>query len=184
MKTTTEPTALCATLGVTASVTPPRFTIDDNGWEHFLFSFTLLRNGKPIYSGTYRKGSGHVSLKEPSRAGGFGLTPYEENIFYARQKRPSCKILPSFQAELASLYNKLATSQRLTCTAGEILASLCMDAQGTDQSFADWCGDLGYDPDSRKAHGIYTTCQEIGFMLRKHFSPEELEQLTEMAHEM
>lgn len=39
--------------------------------------------------------------------------------------------------------------------AHDVLESLLSDASSADQSFEDWCGDYGYDTDSRKAERMY-----------------------------
>jgi len=45
----------------------------------------------------------------------------------------------------------------------DILDSLAMDVAGVidHQSFEDWAGDYGYDPDSRKAEKVYRACQKL-----------------------
>lgn len=56
-------------------------------------------------------------------------------------------------------------------TAAEILSSLACDVRDIENgsSFETWANDLGYDPDSRKAEGIYRQCEkayrELGSML-------------------
>src|SRR4051812_47288926 len=44
-------------------------------------------------------------------------------------------------------------------TAADVLASVIMDAHLGDQSFADFCADLGYDPDSRRAYAQWEECR-------------------------
>lgn len=53
-------------------------------------------------------------------------------------------------------------------TAVDVLQSLLMDAATVEnaRSFEDWAGDLGYDPDSRKAERIYRACEEQTANLR------------------
>lgn len=49
----------------------------------------------------------------------------------------------------------------------EVLGRVCADYQSAAQeSFPDWCGNLGFDEDSRKAYRIYEDCQAIGPKLR------------------
>lgn len=47
------------------------------------------------------------------------------------------------------------------------LDCLLSDAQGGGQSFADFCGDFGYDVDSRKAEATWKACQKSAKGLRK-----------------
>lgn len=43
--------------------------------------------------------------------------------------------------------------------AADVLDCLASDGIAPDTSFEDWCGDFGYDTDSRKAHRTYTICK-------------------------
>lgn len=52
-------------------------------------------------------------------------------------------------------------------TVADVLSCLISDASGSDQSFADWCGDLGYDTDSRSAERVYKDCQREARRLRR-----------------
>ena len=49
----------------------------------------------------------------------------------------------------------------------DVLHSLVMDSDACETSFCDWCGDFGYETDSRKALEIYLACQENATKLRK-----------------
>jgi hypothetical protein len=42
--------------------------------------------------------------------------------------------------------------------ARDVLECLLSDASGADQSFEDWCGDYGYDTDSRRAYAQWNAC--------------------------
>lgn len=48
-----------------------------------------------------------------------------------------------------------------------VLASCCIDVSGIDQDFDSWCGDFGYDPDSRAADRIYKACKKLEPKLRR-----------------
>lgn len=51
----------------------------------------------------------------------------------------------------------------------DVLDSLASDASGIEnaRSFEDWCGEYGYDTDSRKAHRTYTICKREAERLQK-----------------
>lgn len=49
----------------------------------------------------------------------------------------------------------------------DILECLASDASGAEQSFEDWCSDLGFDSDSRKAERTYKAVQTQTEKLRK-----------------
>lgn len=48
-----------------------------------------------------------------------------------------------------------------------VMHSLVMDAQAGDESFEEFCSNLGYDEDSRKAESIHRACQDIGKKFRQ-----------------
>lgn len=52
-------------------------------------------------------------------------------------------------------------------TAAAVLASLLSDAQCAADTFEDFCSNLGYDTDSRKALETYLACQATGTAMRR-----------------
>lgn len=44
----------------------------------------------------------------------------------------------------------------------DLLYSLVLDADACDNSFEEWCSNLGYDSDSRKAFATYEACKANG----------------------
>jgi hypothetical protein len=48
-----------------------------------------------------------------------------------------------------------------------VLASLISDADAGSLTFKDFCGDLGYDEDSRRAEKIWKTCKTIAPKIKK-----------------
>jgi hypothetical protein len=54
----------------------------------------------------------------------------------------------------------------------EVLACLASDCQLGDQRFEDFCADLGYDTDSRKAYVSYEACREQMYELRRLFGAQ------------
>jgi hypothetical protein len=44
-------------------------------------------------------------------------------------------------------------------TAADVLGCLISDARGADQTFEQWCNDLRFDPDSRRAYRTYRVIQ-------------------------
>ena len=49
-----------------------------------------------------------------------------------------------------------------------------MDSGTCDQSFDDWCDNLGFDTDSRKALDTYLACQEQASKFRRTFPGVDL----------
>jgi hypothetical protein len=52
-------------------------------------------------------------------------------------------------------------------TAADVLSCLILDASATEISFEEWCADLGYDEDSRKAEATYRACVKNGQKVRR-----------------
>lgn len=64
--------------------------------------------------------------------------------------------------------------------AAGVLHSLILDGSAAHMSFADWCGEYGYDTDSRKALSLYEQCQQNGDKMKKVFSSEQIAKLSEL----
>lgn len=52
-------------------------------------------------------------------------------------------------------------------SAADVLASLLSDAQCAEGTFENFCSNLGYDTDSRKALDTYLACQATGTEMRR-----------------
>lgn len=61
-----------------------------------------------------------------------------------------------------------------------LINSLLLDCSACGQSFAEWCGDFGYDNDSIKARETYDGCQKNGDKLKAIFSYAQIEKLLEL----
>lgn len=61
--------------------------------------------------------------------------------------------------------------------AARVLHSIILDSSASGQSFADWCSELGYDTDSRKALAVYEACQVNADKMRKIFNRAQIEEL-------
>lgn len=98
----------------------------------------------------YWMGSGHVEFHRYPRAGGGRVTrdghPVVFNHFgpgkdaYTTPKPPEVR---------------------------DVLNSLSLDCSIGDQSFDDFCADLGYDTDSRKAYASWEACREQMFDIQR-----------------
>lgn len=63
--------------------------------------------------------------------------------------------------------------------AASVLHSLILDSCAVGQSFGQWCSDLGYDTDSRKALATYEACQINGDKLNRIFDRATISKLRE-----
>lgn len=61
--------------------------------------------------------------------------------------------------------------------AGAVLYCLLSDMSCANDTFEEWCENLGYDADSRKSLQVYLSCQESGTKLRKVFNNDLLKQI-------
>lgn len=64
-----------------------------------------------------------------------------------------------------------------------VLYSLTLDSSAVGQSFESWCGEYGYDTDSRKTHQTYMDCQANADKLARVFAPDVIRQLSEALQE-
>lgn len=61
----------------------------------------------------------------------------------------------------------------------DILYSLALDSDALDYTFEDWCGNFGYDTDSRTAEKLYRTCLDLAIKFRQLVGDEGMKQLRE-----
>ena len=77
----------------------------------------------------------------------------------------------------SDLDHNVRFSRPVAPEAGAVLYSLLSDADCGGDTFSDFCGNMGYDEDSRRAFAIYTACQDTFTALRRFFTPAELDTL-------
>lgn len=189
---------LFASLNLTTTITGAHAAIDEDGgskdrsttskgWPHVAVIVTFNRTktaDRPAYSTAFpwKMGVGLVDWKsilaripacQPAAKGEVeSMMAYGSRLTVKAQRTIAEKHLPAFIA---------------TVKPGEVLACVCaegLDAEG--QGFEGWAENLGYDSDSRKAEGIYRTCQEHGAKVRKLLShaPGAVEKLAELANRL
>ena len=75
-------------------------------------------------------------------------------------------------------YDRLKQSKPCKPEVLDVLHCLVSNAQCVEYSdFADFCAELGYDEDSRKAHSIYQACCDARAKLNSMFNLDELYEL-------
>lgn len=62
-------------------------------------------------------------------------------------------------------------------TVAEILYSLAMDASSAHGCFEDFCSEMGYDTDSRRAYETWGTCNQTRVRLIRMFGEDDYETL-------
>ena len=66
----------------------------------------------------------------------------------------------------------------------DVMRALTLDASAINESFSDWCDNYGYEDDSITAFEIYRKCCATGKNMRKHFTPEQREQIKTITQDM
>lgn len=61
-----------------------------------------------------------------------------------------------------------------------ILYCLISDSYALDMEFEDWCDNTGCNKKSRRDYDIYQQCRNVGEKLQRTFTPQQLEELTEL----
>lgn len=56
----------------------------------------------------------------------------------------------------------------------ELLSTFASDTTALDSNFEDWCGEYGYEQDSRKAYKIYQACVKQSQRLRTFLGSSEV----------
>jgi|SRR5215831_4346119 len=77
----------------------------------------------------------------------------------------------------ARKYKGLRLKDRAQVTAYDLLACITKNDPGTFENF---CGDFGYDTDSRRAEKVYEATREEWRKVERFFKPEELEKIQEV----
>lgn len=115
----------------------------DGKWDHYSWRFVI--NGEAF---EYRTGKGHATPQN--------LTDRRGN-FVRRNKRPEGDYIVD---QVTHAWVKVPTLH-------SVLECLIMDAECAQDSFDDFCVNMGYETDSRKALDTYLLCQSSGVRLRK-----------------
>lgn len=65
----------------------------------------------------------------------------------------------------------------------DVLSCLFSDADALESTFEDWCGNFGYDSDSRKAESTFKACRETGLDLLRILGAEHFEAMRDAISE-
>jgi hypothetical protein len=82
------------------------------------------------------------------------------------------------------VYYSMGVALRDAPSEPDVIHSLLLDASGVDEDFPDWCANLGFDTDSRKAERMYRACERTAASLARLFSAGELSDLNELFEDM
>lgn len=126
------------------------------------YTLVVTKNGEQPYHTTYWMGAQMYYYN--------GVTDAYKD--YVRENDTS------FRGEYTELYsspNLFVKDPRLS----DIFYSMVMD-RTRGETFSEWCSNIGYDEDSRKAFDTYHACQEAESQLNRWFNHTELEELEEL----
>lgn len=113
-----------------------------------------------------RKGRGHFTVDFWN-----SYADEEQNYFCSGGRN-----WPSL-AEDYRMLDKYKGQKKTTVQAYDVLAAITKSDPGT---FEDFCGDYGYDTDSRKAEQVYFAVQKEWSKVRTFFTAEEIAELQEI----
>lgn len=132
---------------------------------------TILRNDREVLTTDYMAGCGHCpSYKK--------VNPNS----YDGRKLIKAECETGFQVKYVNALNHTQTIKSLPILPElrDVLYSLVMDTEAFEYDFEDWCANLGYDTDSRKAEKIYNEHVEIAHKLLRNIGTSGLERLREV----
>lgn len=161
--------ALLGDTPVSVAYVGPR--TDSVGWPHDEWSVTI-----GDYRTTYRTGVGHRIWDKPHsqrRVLPRGTTPHK----YTAHELGSPRTLHRESMERAHL-------KPVEPHIGEVFACLVRDGEAINQSFIDWCGDYGLNPDSIKDRALYDECCAVGQHMRAAPYRAALQSILELASEL
>ena len=130
------------------------------------FSIALAGNGN-TETFDYSMGTGHIDLTK-------GRVGPSSNLF-----RKNRYATPTDKVAWLAYVQACQERQQVKPALSEVLDCLFAEASACGDSFENWCGDYGYDSDSRKALQIYHACQRNGDKLRRVLGSDydELEEI-------
>ena len=133
-------------------------------WLRDNFTITISYNGKS-YSTSYSMGIGHRKLIRSVKKEG---NRYWESIsgqFYTEMEACKAQWLKLVEPNLA-----------------DVMHCLLLDGRCSEGTFEDFCSELGYDSDSRKALETYLACQANGNGILKVIGRELFNELSQLEH--
>ena len=105
-----------------------------------------------------------VSLQKMPQGAGF-RTPYHCGVAHVEQRK---------KAQCDPYSWQYREPKPKAPSAADVLYCLLSDGRACDQSFDDWCSELGESNDSIKALATYQACCKTGKQLRSVFTSTEL----------
>jgi len=127
------------------------------------WQITLSYNGKE-YGSTYRTGIGHRKVKPGVKKERGGYATLTES--------PKSEALACRRGWLKLVQPDIA----------DVVSCLMCDASSGQETFVDFCSNMGGNVDSRKDLDMYLRCQDALIGLRKLFGYDLLDELMKLSH--
>jgi hypothetical protein len=166
MKNTSELSQAVAKLGITSKAIHLKYVMSskaDDKWAHDLWEVTLSYQGRELTT-SYRTGLGHrVKHHHITQRG---------DVYNG----------PQGNARGIERATSVGYTKPVEPSVGDVVHSLIVDSSCIDKTFEDWCGEFGYDTDSRKALDTYLQCQESLTKSRKLLTYATLDSLIGLEH--
>lgn len=138
-------------------------------WRHYKWSL-LLTNGSRSFSTEYKCGSAHATLRKR------GLYQRNPNAIQLSSKdTTSLALIRALKPHSKLSVSDIEDSEIIPTapTLRDVLENLQCDARSADRTtFEDFCGEFGYDTDSRKAEQIFRACQDTCAKLSAFFGAD------------
>jgi hypothetical protein len=179
---------LFASLKLPVVISDPVGVVGEGDWPCIRYSVAI---GGEFFE--YSLGIGHVDWKKPyallsagsydrmTRLHHYSRLLNEADADTIRVYSAGKKFVTNHNKRVADCAEKLALIQKKQPNPAEVLASVCREGQDADQSFMNWCMELGYDEDSRKAESIYSACTDNGKKARRILSPANFAKFAELS---
>lgn len=162
-----------------------RFKLDSSSpiiWEGMIrFNVALTFDDKPIYSGPYSIGTGHVKSQYITGAGYGSNRP--DIAKHLIRHGLSGEWIGDGEQIAKDMLLTAARIQKLTPKLENVVHSLILDgtAHFDRLTFGQWCGEYVYSDDSIKALETFQTCDRTGREIARHITPDEIDTLREWA---
>lgn len=142
----------------------------DSKFPSLNWEVTLFKNGQKILTGEYHEGQGHCPANKNAKAK------------YELQKMIEKECEEGFEAWYGNALDFVHVNKKKPILPDMVSFVWCTlsDANSGRDDFHDFCGNFGYDEDSRSAERIWKACVETAAKIYSSFTTEELNILEEL----
>lgn len=158
----------------------------DRSDEMFNWRVTLICDERSE-SFNFSTGAGHIQAKPKNKWFPSSYYPIgqlkkasETSVYYNFKEK---RFQPNFRGCSAydiELYAKVFEAKPPSID--DVLGCLALDASVLDDTFANWCSNFGYDPDSRKAFNIWNACMDNTLRFKNLIGADNLEALRKIEY--